>query len=377
MASAMRRAMTVWSRVGSCRVVPAGVGPGGSAVTVVAEGVIGASGPTAEDRAGASVSTPAARRTSRRVIRPSGPVPSTSESPIPCSSAMRRASGVAVERGYPLLDRRRRGGAEDDRARAERTLGFTGGSRRRRAGIMWVGGLRGRSIRAGSCCQCALLDPSDRFPHRDGGSLGGEDLQDSACVGGVGDCGLVGLDLQQFVAGVNLSTGLLEPAENRALLIESESLGIKMSVMGGSLQQVNGGTHDRVSVDAEMAVEVLDVAGLAEIVNAEARDRRTANRGEKAQRVWVSVHDGDDRRRPVVRKQDIEDPRLTRAKPLTSLKRSKHAICRRKANDVAGHAGGRKLLAAAMTSGMTAPTPTNVTSGTRSAVCSRYPPPSD
>jgi hypothetical protein len=59
--------------------------------------------------------------------------------------------------------------------------------------------------------------------------------------------------------------------------------------MIGGLEEVYGGADDRVGVDAEVAVEVLDVAGLAEVVDAKAGDRCAADCLEEGERVRVAV----------------------------------------------------------------------------------------
>ena len=44
--------------------------------------------------------------------------------------------------------------------------------------------------------------------------------------------------------------------------------------MAGGLEEVDCGVDDRLGVDAEVAVEVIDIAGLAEVVDAEGGNRR-------------------------------------------------------------------------------------------------------
>jgi hypothetical protein len=63
-----------------------------------------------------------------------------------------------------------------------------------------------------------------------------------------------------------------------------------------SLDQVERSSGDLLGVDAEMAVEVLHVAGLAEVVDAETKDLPAAERAEERERVWVAVEHGDKRR---------------------------------------------------------------------------------
>ena len=84
-----------------------------------------------------------------------------------------------------------------------------------------------------------------------------------------------------------------------------------------------------------MAVEVLDVARLAEVVDAQARDRRAADRGEEGQRVRMAVEHGDDRRRALGREQLVEDRVVAVGEALPRLQRAEHEIGRGQADDVA------------------------------------------
>ena len=58
----------------------------------------------------------------------------------------------------------------------------------------------------------------------------------------------------------------------------------------------SGRADDRVGVDAEVAVEVVDVAGLAEVVDPETGDRGRVDGGEERERVRVAVEHGHERR---------------------------------------------------------------------------------
>ena len=73
------------------------------------------------------------------------------------------------------------------------------------------------------------------------------------------------------------------------------------------------GVDDGVRVDPVFAVEVRDVAGLAEPVDAERNDPRPRHRAEPGQRRRVAVGDGNERRaRPQPRRAEVRRSRLFR-----------------------------------------------------------------
>src|SRR3954464_11284252 len=107
------------------------------------------------------------------------------------------------------------------------------------------------------------------------------------------------------------------------------------------VEEIDRRADDRVRVDPDVAVEVLDVARLAEVADAERRDRHPADRRQKAQRVRVAVEDGDDRRGAGGREELVEDCGLALEQPLAGLQRAEDEIGRREADDVGRDAGGR------------------------------------
>src|SRR5450759_1691726 len=72
--------------------------------------------------------------------------------------------------------------------------------------------------------------------------------------------------------------------------------------------QIEGGADDGIGVDAVVAVEVLDRAGLAELRHPQRRVRHTVDGGQEGQRVRVPVQDGDQRGGAVRRERLTEDP---------------------------------------------------------------------
>src|ERR1700733_6375591 len=86
--------------------------------------------------------------------------------------------------------------------------------------------------------------------------------------------------------------------------IESDSRGITISaavlvaalLIAFSADQVECGAGDLLGVDAEVAVEVLHIAGLPEVLHAEAGDRRVVDGAEEGQRVRMAVEHGHERR---------------------------------------------------------------------------------
>src|SRR5512146_2793667 len=72
---------------------------------------------------------------------------------------------------------------------------------------------------------------------------------------------------------------------------------------------VEGGLDDSVGVDAVVAVDVVQGAGLAEGCYAEGHRRDLVDRREESQRVGVAVEDGDHRGGALGRKGGVQDPR--------------------------------------------------------------------
>ena len=182
--SAIRRAMTCWMRVSSTSVmsplaVPVSVGwrrgsvgdgasvPGSGAESAGAWGraralasgaarLCGGGAAAPPGRASATFAVPAfaASSTSAFTTRPPGPVPSTACRSMPCSRAMRRASGEALTRpvlrpargclgaGGRALGRLGRGGCGCGARRASGAA--SGCGRRRRSGSSARGSLRRR-----------------------------------------------------------------------------------------------------------------------------------------------------------------------------------------------------------------------------------------
>src|SRR4051812_9856695 len=86
-----------------------------------------------------------------------------------------------------------------------------------------------------------------------------------------------------------------------------------------SIEEVQGGADDRLGVDLVVLVQLPDVAGLAEALDAEAAHRLAVDRGQEAQRVRVAVEQRDDRQRLV--EQRVEDPRVALCEPGAGLER--------------------------------------------------------
>src|SRR3954447_23425934 len=62
-----------------------------------------------------------------------------------------------------------------------------------------------------------------------------------------------------------------------------------------SIEEIERRPHDGLGVDLVVLVELADVARLAEVLHAEARDRRTRGAGKERERVRVAVEQRHDR----------------------------------------------------------------------------------
>ena len=182
-ASTMRRAMSAWSRVGRVTVgVPREESPASRGAGAGADGA-------SPFVLGCGAAIPAAWRTSRRVIRPRGPVPASAASETPCARATRWASGVAT-----AGDSRRTGAGAD--------VGVGAGAARRDIADLADEG----------------ADTRDRLADGERGALGGRDLEDPLGLGLVGHRRLVGLDLDEVLALGDRLSVVDEPAEDRPVL---------------------------------------------------------------------------------------------------------------------------------------------------------------
>src|SRR5918911_1656133 len=104
--------------------------------------------------------------------------------------------------------------------------------------------------------------------------------------------------------------------------IWSVSAGITTSVMDSSPQQVERGADDRVRVDAEVPVEILDVAGLPEVLDAEAGDGCVRDAADEGQRMGMAVEHRHHGRAAVGREQHVEDRVVALGQPLARLLRA-------------------------------------------------------
>ena len=221
--SAIRRAMTCWVRVSSWTVDVALGGAGlGDARRRGAGRRRGRRGrPAARGRrrlgararpaAGAGAVPDAAASTSAFTIRPPGPLPCRPERSMPCSRAMRRATGDAFARP-PLPSRRRAAGLG---------AGAAGSGLRCRRGRLGRGGRRRRRRRLARLRRCPTPRPLGRlglarrrrprasppapmramtWPIGSVSPSWATIASVPARVGLVGHRGLVGLDLDELVA---------------------------------------------------------------------------------------------------------------------------------------------------------------------------------
>ena len=148
---------------------------------------------------------------------------------MPCSRAMRRATGEALRAPAVAVRRRRRRAARRPRGLglrrrrgrlgAWRPRGAAGGASLGRAVARRLGLLRrlGRRAVAGRRL-AAGADARDDLADGQRVALLGDDRQRAGAVGLVGHRGLVGLDLDELVAAGDLVALGLEPLEDRALL---------------------------------------------------------------------------------------------------------------------------------------------------------------
>jgi hypothetical protein len=111
-----------------------------------------------------------------------------------------------------------------------------------------------------------------------------------------------------------------------------------------AFEEVNGRTHDRVGVDAEVAIQIGDVSGLAEVADSQTRDRLTTHSGQERQRMRVPIQDSDDRSSPIDREQHVEDACIACSQAVPRLQRAEDEICRGQADDIGGHAGLLELV---------------------------------
>ena len=92
------------------------------------------------------------------------------------------------------------------------------------------------------------------------------------------------------------------------------------------VDEVPGGSNDCGFVDAKVPVEVVDIADLAEVGDAQAGDRCGIDGGQEGQGVGMTVEHGDDRRGPTRREECVEDIARPRVKTVTGLDGTKHQV---------------------------------------------------
>ncbi len=173
--SAMRRAMTCWVRVSSWTVTSPLAVPVSAAAGAAGGGAASASGSGAAGTAGAGVSAggaagaapEAAASTSALTIRPPGPVPCSVVRSIPCSRAMRRATGEAF--GRPPLPSDG-GAAGAGAAAAARAAGAAAGGSAVAAGAAGAGASLGEPFPDASACCAASAGASAAAPSPAGAS---------------------------------------------------------------------------------------------------------------------------------------------------------------------------------------------------------------
>src|SRR5581483_2892053 len=105
-----------------------------------------------------------------------------------------------------------------------------------------------------------------------------------------------------------------------------------------AVDEVPGGADDGVGVDPEVAVQIIDVAGLAEARHTEAGDGAAVDPGQERQRVGMPVEDGHDRCGAPNGEEAVEDTVVAGLEPLAGLQRSEDEVGRRQTDDVDGHA---------------------------------------
>jgi hypothetical protein len=86
-----------------------------------------------------------------------------------------------------------------------------------------------------------------------------------------------------------------------------------------SIDKVQCGANDRVGVDLEVVVEVINVAGLAEVGDAERSDGHPADGAEERQRVRVAIKHGYDRCRAPGREEHVKDRIVAVPEPASRL----------------------------------------------------------
>src|SRR5687767_13330908 len=112
----------------------------------------------------------------------------------------------------------------------------------------------------------------------------------------------------------------------------------------GFVEEVPGGADDGRRVDPEGAVEVVDVAGAAEVAHAEAGGALAVDAGEEAQCVRMPVEDRDDRCGPVGGEEPVEDGVVAGPEAAPGLEGAVGEVGRRQADDVRAHADRRQLI---------------------------------
>jgi hypothetical protein len=94
-------------------------------------------------------------------------------------------------------------------------------------------------------------------------------------------------------------------------------------------------TEDRVRVNAEVPIELREVADLSKLAHSQTRDGCGIDRTEKSKGVGMTIEDGHDRRRPMGREEQLEYAAVSVCEPPASLQRPEDQVGRRETDDIA------------------------------------------
>src|SRR5215211_8863029 len=113
----------------------------------------------------------------------------------------------------------------------------------------------------------------------------------------------------------------------------SDSMG-RPILAPGSVEQIERRTHHRLRVDLVVAVDVVEVTGLAELGHPEAAHGHPVNAAEEGERMRVPVEYGHERRRALGGKELLEHPVAELPEAAPRPKRAEQQVRARDADHV-------------------------------------------
>ncbi len=120
---------------------------------------------------------------------------------------------------------------------------------------------------------------------------------------------LVGLDLEQLVARLDLIAGRFEPGQDRAVLHRVRQARHRdLDRLAGHQIRSSAAPTIVLGIDRKVLIQIIDVARLPEVIDPQTRDRYVPDRAQERQRVRVPIQHAHDRRRSLHGEDPIEDP---------------------------------------------------------------------